>query len=413
MGKDGINFVVRAEENRPYVVLDKEFLGKPTLSGTAKGLLAYLCSLPPDWRLYKSELYTHFSEGRRTIDNAMRELVANDYMIGWRRYGEGHRMEGITYQVSSAPMSEEQRKNDILKPMQRVSTTRDSIMPENDTVENDDDGKSHVLSINELNLKGGAPQARTSPLVLINNIPQPEKNEEKSEEKREDEDQEEGFALGAQPPQEGEKKEKTIRETGESVKAVIEEYRRQWASLHKRGVLSRPEPLVNYPATVKLVKQALALGYSVEEIKRGVVKGASDSFVLSNGYCLHSVISEKMLARLVNGVALSSPPLEPSKAAPDATKKYGAFTRRVDERIGEGMRRKAALEAELTWQRTHGGDEQDYRWAMLELDALKPKTDDYYRRTPEQQMSDKTLQDRLIREAWEFELAARQPRIEA
>lgn len=46
----------------------------------AKGLLAYLLSLPADWEVHKTEIYKHFKNGRDSVFRAWKELEQLGYI---------------------------------------------------------------------------------------------------------------------------------------------------------------------------------------------------------------------------------------------------------------------------------------------------------------------------------------------
>lgn len=68
--------IIRVEKNKanPYVMIDKRPLQDPSLTCKAKGLLAYLLSLPDDWEVHVDEVVTHFKDGRDSIRSAFKEL---------------------------------------------------------------------------------------------------------------------------------------------------------------------------------------------------------------------------------------------------------------------------------------------------------------------------------------------------
>jgi hypothetical protein len=59
--------IFRVVKNKNFVVLDKGFLANENLSAKAKGILAYLLSLPDNWNLSISELTKHFKDGEKSI----------------------------------------------------------------------------------------------------------------------------------------------------------------------------------------------------------------------------------------------------------------------------------------------------------------------------------------------------------
>jgi len=63
-----------------WVVLDKEFLNNPDLSFKAKGVLAYLLSMPDDWEIHIKEIAKHSPEGISAITSAFKELMKYKYL---------------------------------------------------------------------------------------------------------------------------------------------------------------------------------------------------------------------------------------------------------------------------------------------------------------------------------------------
>ena len=91
------------KKRNPYVVLDKTFLIDPTLSAKAKGLLAYLLSLPADWQVYVKELTQHFSDGVKSIYSGINELKDHGYIMHQQRRGESGVFQGAEYFVYEVP----------------------------------------------------------------------------------------------------------------------------------------------------------------------------------------------------------------------------------------------------------------------------------------------------------------------
>jgi hypothetical protein len=71
---------VKHSKENPYVKLDKGFLQSKDLSAKAKGILAYLLSLPSDWRICLSHLVKVFSDGEASIRSGLRELKQAGYL---------------------------------------------------------------------------------------------------------------------------------------------------------------------------------------------------------------------------------------------------------------------------------------------------------------------------------------------
>jgi len=79
--------IFRVHKKENYVVLDKGFLNDTHLSWKAKGLLAYMLSLPDDWSFCISDLATHSKCSRESTANTVKELTKAGYI---------HKMQGRT-----------------------------------------------------------------------------------------------------------------------------------------------------------------------------------------------------------------------------------------------------------------------------------------------------------------------------
>lgn len=74
-------FRVIKDPDNPYVMINKTMLNNKTLSWKAKGLLAYMLSMPDDWQFYERELTTHSKDGRSSTRSAIRELTEHGYVV--------------------------------------------------------------------------------------------------------------------------------------------------------------------------------------------------------------------------------------------------------------------------------------------------------------------------------------------
>jgi len=73
--------IIRIEKTRSYSVISNECFRDPNLTARAKGIFAYIMTLPDDWKLYKRELCGHFKEGRDAINSAFAELEQFGYIF--------------------------------------------------------------------------------------------------------------------------------------------------------------------------------------------------------------------------------------------------------------------------------------------------------------------------------------------
>ena len=92
--------VVKKETN--YTVISNVFLRDERMSLKCKGLLAYLLSLPNDWKLYVTELKERHRDGITAIYSALKELEELGYLKRERIRKLG-RIQGIEYLISETP----------------------------------------------------------------------------------------------------------------------------------------------------------------------------------------------------------------------------------------------------------------------------------------------------------------------
>lgn len=62
-----------------FTILSNEFLRDENLSLKAKGLLAYILSLPDDWKIYFEEIEKHHKDGVRAVRSAWKDLELHGY----------------------------------------------------------------------------------------------------------------------------------------------------------------------------------------------------------------------------------------------------------------------------------------------------------------------------------------------
>jgi ribosomal protein L40E len=72
-----------------FTIVLNEVFRRSDLSAKAKGLYAYLMTLPDDWIIRKQELYNHFLEGKAALDTGFKELETAGY-INKRLLRDGH-----------------------------------------------------------------------------------------------------------------------------------------------------------------------------------------------------------------------------------------------------------------------------------------------------------------------------------
>ncbi len=151
--------IYRINKKDNYVVLDKGFLQDKTLSWQAKGLLAYMLSLPNDWVFNMKDLQNRSKNGRDATYRIMKELIEAGYVtrVENRDGGKFEKVEYIVYEVKQSPRTE----NPDTVPPYTENPYPENPYPENPPLlnnnntnykntNNDDDDKDHPKE-NDLN----------------------------------------------------------------------------------------------------------------------------------------------------------------------------------------------------------------------------------------------------------------------
>lgn len=98
--------VIKVKRNRDYTTIHNHFLKQQTMSLKTKGLMAYLLSLPEDWRIYVTELANNHSDGVTAIKGALKELESFGYLSRERMRNNKGVIIGMEYVLREQPSVE-------------------------------------------------------------------------------------------------------------------------------------------------------------------------------------------------------------------------------------------------------------------------------------------------------------------
>jgi hypothetical protein len=76
-----------------YFIMHNKPIQDPSLSWAARGLLAYLISMPDDWKVRMRDLFGRSADGRNLTERAMNELIAAGYVK--KEQGENKRKSTV------------------------------------------------------------------------------------------------------------------------------------------------------------------------------------------------------------------------------------------------------------------------------------------------------------------------------
>lgn len=72
--------IYRVKKNKNYVVLNRTALNDERLSWKAKGIIAYMLSMPDDWKFYIEEIASHAKDGVDSLRSGIKELSKHGYV---------------------------------------------------------------------------------------------------------------------------------------------------------------------------------------------------------------------------------------------------------------------------------------------------------------------------------------------
>jgi hypothetical protein len=136
-----------------FVILDKTCLNDEKLSWGAKGLHAYLISLPDDWQVRVSDLQRRALNGRDAVRTFLNELESTGYIKkATRRNDDTGQFGGVEYLVLETP--ESNFKNDLPEPEKPSPVKKETDSPEtgNPSAGFPATGKPPLLNNNRINI---------------------------------------------------------------------------------------------------------------------------------------------------------------------------------------------------------------------------------------------------------------------
>ena len=148
-----MSVIKREKRSTPFVQIDKRPLQNKELSWKAKGILAYILSLPDNWQLYLNELKEHATDGRDSTASGFKELIEAGYIVKSRIRKAGQ-FKGFDYTVSETPQTDSPKTENpkTVKPKTVKPKTENPqliIIDNKDKDLKDKDNKDTVVCIKE------------------------------------------------------------------------------------------------------------------------------------------------------------------------------------------------------------------------------------------------------------------------
>lgn len=146
----------RVSKDKNYTTINNTGLRDERLTWKAKGILAYILSLPDDWVFYMEEVATHSKDKLDSLKSGIKELKEHGYV---KRYpvknekGKIARWEMIIYEVPQGeyPLVENPQmekplvENPLLLSTKELSTNKPNTDKQNNTMSSSDEDDNQSL----------------------------------------------------------------------------------------------------------------------------------------------------------------------------------------------------------------------------------------------------------------------------
>lgn len=113
-----------------FVILDKTALNDCTLTWQAKGLHAYLMSLPNDWKVYVSELTKRAKNGKDSVSAILHELMDNGYLLRETLRDKQGKFKGYDYTAFETPQFTEEERTALVQKRREMRAEQESVHEE-------------------------------------------------------------------------------------------------------------------------------------------------------------------------------------------------------------------------------------------------------------------------------------------
>ena len=127
---------IKLEKKKGYTVISNSVLRNKNLSLKAKGLYAYMWSLPDDWNYSVEGLTKVLKEGKDAINMALKELEKEGYLVRstLRRDGKFSDIDYTLYEEpQTLPFTENPHTvNPVTKNPQQINTNKTKEKPTKD-----------------------------------------------------------------------------------------------------------------------------------------------------------------------------------------------------------------------------------------------------------------------------------------
>ncbi len=151
----GKTIFIRDSHKANYTVMSNQFLKEVDLSIEAKGLFAYILSLPDDWIIYKENLQRTLKMGRKKFNATWKQLEKSGYVKS-KQTKNGTKFDGLEIIIIEKPEINSCTSEATFPCVEKVaaeSRPTEECLTENRLTENRQVLSTNKQSTNELNTK--------------------------------------------------------------------------------------------------------------------------------------------------------------------------------------------------------------------------------------------------------------------
>lgn len=121
--------IIRREHNEKYTVIENATLQDRRLSWKARGILAYLLSLPDNWEFNYSDLVNRATDGRASLTTGVSELEKAGYVKINRERDDAGRLGAAIWTIRETPTCENPTQENPTQENQEQQSTHGNKVP--------------------------------------------------------------------------------------------------------------------------------------------------------------------------------------------------------------------------------------------------------------------------------------------
>lgn len=98
--------ILRHQHSSNYTVISNASIQDKRLSWKARGMLAFLLSMPDDWEFYQEDLVKRAPDGVTAVQSGLGELRDHGYLSVHRERGDDGKFEAVVWTVYETPTTQ-------------------------------------------------------------------------------------------------------------------------------------------------------------------------------------------------------------------------------------------------------------------------------------------------------------------